>query len=112
MKQFQSNDVCDSTISWNLVPAADIPLGAMDNCDQVAFQHTNLVQAHVVFLNIDPVSFRILNASTNTEAILGISFEKVLNKTLDDQLVQGASRLKTKLLHSATQTAMPFSTPH
>ncbi len=104
MKQFQSNDVCDSTISWNLVPAADIPLGAMDNCDQVAFQHTNLVQAHVVFLNIDPVSFRILNASTNTEAILGISFEKVLNSTLDDQLVQGASRLKTKLLHYATTT--------
>ncbi len=104
MKQFQSNDVCDSTISWNLVPAADIPLGAMDNCDRVAFQHTNLVQSHVVFLNIDPVSLRILNASTNTEAILGISFEKVLNSTLDDQLVQGASRLKTKLLHSATTT--------
>lgn len=82
---------------WATIPAADIPAGSMDQCDHIAFQHTNLIQPHVVFLNVASVNFRILNASINAFDILGIDFNNLLHRELDDQLLSGANRLRSKL---------------
>ena len=92
--------------TWATIPAADIPEGSMDQCDHVAFQHTNLIQPHVAFLNVASANFRILNASVNALDILGIDFNHLLNRNLDDQLLSGANRLRTKL------TSQPSTNKH
>lgn len=88
--------------TWATIPAADIPAGSMDQCDHVAFQHTNLIQPHVVFLNVASANFRILNASINAMDILGIDFNNLLHRELDDQLLSGANRLRSKLSGQAS----------
>jgi light-regulated signal transduction histidine kinase (bacteriophytochrome)/CheY-like chemotaxis protein len=89
-----------------MVPAADIPVGSLDNCDHVAFQHTNRIQPHVVFLNVDKRDYRILNASNNTELVLDLELKDVLNRCFDDQFLQGANLLRDKL---SQQTASRYA---
>jgi light-regulated signal transduction histidine kinase (bacteriophytochrome)/ActR/RegA family two-component response regulator len=79
--------------SLELVPAADIPIGSLANCDHISFQHTNLIQPHVAFLYVDSERLNILNASTNTMEVLGLEFERVWNARWDDDLLLGASNL-------------------
>ncbi len=82
---------------WNLVPAADVPVGALENCDHIAFQHTSLIQPHVVFLNVDRESLRILNASLNTFEILGIAYEDLIDKPWSDAIVKGSATIPLRI---------------
>ena len=92
--------------TWAFVPVADIPAGSMENCDQIAFQYTSLIQPHVVFLNVASATFRILNASVNSLDILGIDFKNLWNRDFNDQLLSGANRLRSKL------SSQPLSSRH
>lgn len=73
------------------LPAAELEDDYCDSTDHIAYQYSNLIQPHVLFLNVDRCTQCILNASTNTEPWLGKHVHDVIGATLDDELLPGVS---------------------
>ncbi len=65
-------------LRWNSMPGAELPIGVKDPCDQIEFEHSGVMQSHVVLLNIDRHTHRILNASLNAAEILGVTSRAVI----------------------------------
>lgn len=75
--------------TMQVVPASEVTDDYLDSTDHIAYQHSNLIQPHVLFLNVDRRQRLILNVSTNVCDWLGISAQDIVGKPLDDDLFSG-----------------------
>ncbi|MGL6344280.1 MAG: GAF domain-containing protein, partial [Waterburya sp.] len=69
-----------------LAETTDINLENVDltNCDREPIHIPNLIQPHGVLLAVSAVDYRILQVSLNTDQMLGIKPQKLLNKPLGE----------------------------
>ncbi len=75
------------------IAAAELRDDYLDSTDHIAYQYSNLIQPHLLFLNVDRTTRQILNASTNTNAWLGLAAPELIGRVLDDQLLPGSEVL-------------------
>ncbi len=70
----------------------------LHNCEDEPIHIIQLVQTHACLLACDPQTFHILQLSQNTEQILGISHEELLNQPVTNVLDAGLLQLVKKAL--------------
>lgn len=68
--------------SINMIPAADLPSEASENCDHIAYQFSGVIQPHGVLVIINPDDFRILQISENASLFFGMQTEVLLGQHL------------------------------
>ena len=72
-----------------VVAATEVTDDYLDSTDHIAYQHSNLIQPHVLFLNVDRETRLILNASTNVDQWTALSADEVIGDELTDNLFDG-----------------------
>jgi light-regulated signal transduction histidine kinase (bacteriophytochrome)/ActR/RegA family two-component response regulator len=90
------------------VAAAEIADDYLDSTDHIVYQYSNLIQPHVLFLNVDRQKQVILNTSTNVEKWLGMSTKEVIGRELTDDLLLGISVVLHEMEQRATNAAQIF----
>lgn len=72
------------------IAAADLQDDYLDSTDHIAYQYSNLIQSHVLFVNVDRATHKILNISANSHAWLGRSPKELIGRVLDESLLPGS----------------------
>jgi light-regulated signal transduction histidine kinase (bacteriophytochrome)/ActR/RegA family two-component response regulator len=75
------------------VAASEVADDYLDSTDHIAYQYSNLIQPHVLFLNVDRHERLILNVSTNVCDWLATSAQEIVGKPLDDDLFPGITEV-------------------
>ncbi|MDX1928068.1 MAG: ATP-binding protein, partial [Pirellulaceae bacterium] len=82
------------------VAATDLNDDFLDSTDHIAYQYSNLIQSHILFLNVDRQEKVILNVSTNVDKWLGVNAAEVTGRVLNDDLFPGITNVLEKLEYS------------
>ncbi len=80
-----------------VVAATELKEDYLDSTDHIAYQYSNLIQPHVLFLNVNRYQRVILNVSTNVESWLGVSAADLVGRELTDDLFSGITGLLDSL---------------
>ena len=91
------------------VAATDLKSDFLDSTDHIAYQYSNLIQSHILFLNVDRQRIVILNVSTNASDWLGVDATEVIGRVLTDDLLPGITGVFQAMEHRAMQTAHIFN---
>lgn len=81
-------------MSETMITAANVDLS---NCDREQVQFSGAVQPHACLLTIEEPSLKILQASTNTDGMLGIAHDKLLGDTLRTVLGKRTDEIAVRL---------------
>ena len=95
--------------STRTVAATEIEDDYLDSTDHIAYQYTNLIQPHVLYLNVDRKNRAILNVSTNVDNWLGLNATEVIGRVLCDELIPGISEVLLDMEHRAENAEQIYS---
>lgn len=82
----------------------------LSNCDRELIQFAGSIQPHGILLVLDALSPVVLQASANTEPVLGVAAEKLLGRTLSDLGGDLAAQVRRRIWDGVGATPLPFRT--
>jgi light-regulated signal transduction histidine kinase (bacteriophytochrome) len=97
------------TMDPRFVAAAKIEDDYLDSTDHIAYQYSNLIQPHVLFLYVERKKRAILNVSTNVGNWLGVKVAEVIGRVLNDDLFPGISGVLQDMENREENSAQIYS---